>query len=311
MPDTPAANGRPVIAVSDNPPAWLPQAIEAGGGQVGDLADAAGYVHLTGVASLPDLPATVRWVQVPSAGVEAYLASGRLDDDRVWTSAAGAYSETVAEHAVALLMAGVRGLVAAAGRRSWQRDAVTDKVTGLVGTTIAVIGSGGIGRRIIDMLTPYRATVIAVNRSGRDVPGADRTIAAADLDQLWDQVDHVVVAAPQTAQTQRLIDAAVLARLKPTSWIVNIARGGLIDTDALVDALNEGRIAGAALDVTDPEPLPDGHPLWTAPGVLITPHTANPSAGLQVALAERVRDNVARFASGHDLVGRIDLTAGY
>ncbi|WP_051266578.1 D-isomer specific 2-hydroxyacid dehydrogenase family protein [Nakamurella lactea] len=311
MPDNPEANDRPVIAVSDSPPAWLPEAISAGGCQVGPLADADGYVHLTGPASLPHLPARVRWVQLPAAGIETYLADGRLDDRRVWTSAAGAYSETVAEHAVGLLLAGVRGLVVAAGLRTWRGKAVADTVSGLADTTIAVVGAGGIGRRVVEMLAPYRATVIAVNRSGRDVPGADRTVAAADLDELWDQVDHVVIAAPQTSHTVRLIDAAVLARLRPRTWIVNVARGGLIDTDALVDALAGGRIAGAALDVTDPEPLPDGHPLWTTPGVLITPHAANPRAGLEAALADRVRDNATRFASGRDLIGRIDLTAGY
>jgi phosphoglycerate dehydrogenase-like enzyme len=121
----------------------------------------------------------------------------------------------------------------------------------------------------------------------------------------------VVLAAPATDATRRLIDASVLARLKPTSWVVNIARGSLIDTAALLDAVTDGRIAGAGLDVTDPEPLPPEHPLWTTPGILITPHTANPGPLARRSLAERIRQNVARFASGQDLLGRIDPAAGY
>jgi phosphoglycerate dehydrogenase-like enzyme len=188
---------------------------------------------------------------------------------------------------------------------------VAPRVTGLAGATVVVVGAGGIGRRIIELLQPHHVLVIAVNRSGRQVPSADRTIPVSQIDAVWNEVDHVVIAAPATDASHHLIGASVLARLKPTSWVVNIARGSLIDTEALLDAVTGGRIAGAGLDVTDPEPLPPDHPLWTTPGILITPHTANPGPLAQRDLAERIRQNVARFADGRELLGRIDLAAGY
>jgi D-3-phosphoglycerate dehydrogenase len=301
----------PVIAVPADAPDWVPQAVLDGGGRVGPLDGADAVIHRGGPGGLPELPDSVRWVQLSSAGIEGFLASGRIDDRRVWTSAAGAYADQVAEHALGLLLAGVRGLVAAASQQDWRPDAVAPRVTGLAGTTVAVVGAGGIGRRIVELLVGHRVSVIAVNRSGREVPSADSTVPASRVGEIWDRVDHVVLAAPATDATRRLIDASVLARLKPTSWVVNIARGSLIDTAALLDAVTDGRIAGAGLDVTDPEPLPPEHPLWTTPGILITPHTANPGPLARRSLAERIRQNVARFASGQDLLGRIDPAAGY
>jgi phosphoglycerate dehydrogenase-like enzyme len=133
----------------------------------------------------------------------------------------------------------------------------------------------------------------------------------SELDRVWPVTDHVVVAAPATPQTRHLIGAAQLAALRPTSWVVNVARGELIDTDALVRALGDGTIGGAALDVTDPEPLPPGHPLWTEPRAIITPHSANPRPLLNKAFVERVGENVARRIDGRELLGRVDVAAGY
>lgn len=301
-----------VVAVPDGAPDWLVTAVRDGGARIGPLEIADALVHAGSNAGIPALPDRVRWVQLSSAGIEGYLHSGVIDDRRVWTSAAGAYADTVAEHAVGMLLAGVRGLVTAAGRTSWDPAVVARRITGLSGSTVAVIGAGGIGRRVMALLQPFGVTVLAVNRSGRPVDGAVRTIPTGRINELWSAgVDHVVLAAPATAASHHLIGANELAALTPASWVVNIARGSLIDTDALIAALAEGRIAGAALDVTDPEPLPDGHPLWTAPGVLITPHTANPAHLAHVALAARIRENVARFVGGRELLGVIDPQAGY
>jgi phosphoglycerate dehydrogenase-like enzyme len=108
-----------------------------------------------------------------------------------------------------------------------------------------------------------------------------------------------------------MIGARELDAMQSHAWVVNVARGSLIDTDALVEALAEGRIGGAALDVTDPEPLPDGHPLWTEPRALITPHTANPPEALARALAGRIEENVARYGAGEELIAVVDVEAGY
>ncbi len=301
-----------VVAVPDGAPDWLVTAVRDGGATIGPLSAADALMQVGATGGLPALSDQVRWVQLSSAGIEGYLRSGVIDDRRVWTSAAGAYADTVAEHAVGMLLAGVRGLVTAAGRTRWDPAAVARSTTGLGGSTVAVVGAGGIGRRVMALLAPFGVTTLAVNRSGQPVDGAARTIPADRIEELWSAgVDHVVLAAPATAASHHLVGADELAALTPASWVVNIARGSLIDTDALIAAVTAGRIAGAALDVTDPEPLPDGHPLWTAPGVIITPHTANPAHLAHGALAARIRENVARFVAGRQLLGVIDLGAGY
>ncbi len=255
----------------------------------------------------PVLSPATRWVQLPAAGVEPWLASGVLPDDVLVTSAAGAYATTVAEHTLALMLAGTRRLHELARATTWTRPSPST----LRDATVAVVGAGGIGRALIALLAPLGARVVAVTRSGREVEGAARSVGPDRMPEVLAEADMVVVAAPATAETEHLIGAPELARMRRTAWLVNIARGSLVDTDALVAALREHRIAGAALDVTDPEPLPDGHPLWDLPDAIVTPHSANPKSLLLPRLAERVETNVARFLAGEELVGVVDRTRGY
>jgi phosphoglycerate dehydrogenase-like enzyme len=301
------------VCVQPNPDSTLIDAVVGAGARLAPLDEADALVWTTSaIDAFPrPLPERIGWVQLPAAGVENWLASGLVDTNRLWTSAAGAYSATVAEHALALLMAGVRGIAASARQTSWRRGEMLDLTGTLRGATVTVLGAGGIGRALTPMLTAFGARVIAVNRSGRPVDGADATVAVAELATVWPQTDHVVVAAPATPQTRHIIGSAELAQLKPSSWLVNVARGSLVDTDALVAALRAGTIAGAALDVTDPEPLPDGHPLWTEPRSLITPHSANPIPLLKRAFAQRVAENVTRWMAGAEPLGRIDAGSGY
>jgi len=290
----------------------LAAGIERGGGVLVPLADADAVVWAQGPDTFPaELPDSVRWVQLPSAGVESWLAAGLVDHRRVWTSAAGAYAGNVAEHATLLLLAGVRGLAEQARAASWRKAEFDARVGTLRGATVAIVGCGGIGRAMIPLLTAFGAQVLAVTRSGIPVPGAAETVDATRTAEIWSRADHFVIAAPSTADTAHLVDAGTLARMKPTAWIVNVARGALIDTEALVRALGDNTIGGAALDVTDPEPLPAGHPLWTLPNALITPHIANPATGLTRALAEHVRVNVERFAAAQQLLAVIDTERGY
>ncbi|WP_432488372.1 D-isomer specific 2-hydroxyacid dehydrogenase family protein [Kineococcus sp. SYSU DK018] len=305
MPDTPA------VHVGPGERKDLEEAVRRAGGRVTALDDADAVVWAAGPGELPDLPDAVRWVQLPSAGIESWFSAGRVDRDRTWTSAAGAYSEAVAEHAVALLLAGVRGLAVSARARTWDAEASAAPQTTLRGSTVAIIGAGGIGRAMIPALTALGATVLAVTRRGRDVPGAAETLPADRVEEVWGRADHVVLAAPATSGTKALVGAEQLAALGPRGWLVNIARGSLVDTGALADALSRGAIAGAALDVTDPEPLPDDHPLWSEPRALITPHVANPPQLQTGGLAARVEENVRRFAEGEELVGVVDVDAGY
>jgi len=285
----------------------IERAVRDGGGEPAALDDADALVWLDWRRDrFPALPSSVRWVQLPSAGVETWMPA--IDrDGPLFTSAGGVYAVPVAEHALGLLLAGVRGLATYARATSWvERDDRT-----LEGSTVAIVGAGGIGRALIGMLAPHDVDVIAVTRRGRPVAGAARTLAADGLADVWSQADHFVVAAPATGATRHLVGAEQLRAMPDHGWIVNVARGSLIDTDALVAALQAGEIGGAALDVTDPEPLPDGHPLWTAPNALITPHVANPPGAMMRHLAERVRENVRRFAAGEDLLAPIDPDAGY
>jgi D-3-phosphoglycerate dehydrogenase len=219
-----------------------------------------------------------------------------------FTSAGGAYATQVAEHALALLLAGARGFAHYARARTW--DPRLERV--LEGSTVAIVGAGGIGRALIAMLEPHDVEIVGVTRSGRD-----GTLPAERLGEVWGSADHFVICAPATDGTRHLVGADELAAMQPHSWIVNIARGSLIDTDALVDALARETIGGAALDVTDPEPLPDDHPLWSEPRALITPHVANPPPAMARSLAERVQENVRRFAAGEELLAPISPDRGY
>jgi phosphoglycerate dehydrogenase-like enzyme len=252
----------------------------------------------------------IRWVQLRSAGIEGWLERGALDPGRRWTAARGIYAHSVAEHTLALILAGFKLLPEYARATRWAPDA---KARGRLvrDATVAIVGAGGIGREVLRYLRPLGARTIAVTRSGREVEGADLHLAADQLEQVWGEADVIVLAAPATAATHHLVDATVLSSMRSDALLVNVARGSLIDTDALVACLARGGIAGAALDVTDPEPLPDDHPLWSEPRALITPHAANPGSAQLVRLCGLITDNLARFGAGEPLRGQVDLGAGY
>jgi phosphoglycerate dehydrogenase-like enzyme len=293
---------QPVVHVAPESDRAIEDAVSAAGGRIGPLDEASALVWLdSNPASFPDaLPDGVHWVQLPSAGVETWL--GRVDRDRLWTSAAGAYGLPVAEHALALMLAGARRLADCARAATW----TVPPAVPLDGSTVAIVGAGGIGRALIGLLAPLDVEVLAVTRRGRD-----GTLPADRLGEVLPRAHHVVIAAPATPDTRHIIGAAELAEMRADAWLVNVARGSLVDTGALVDALARGAIAGAALDVTDPEPLPDGHPLWSEPRALITPHIANPTATLRRYLARHVQENLTRFANGDALLSPIDPEAGY
>lgn len=292
----------------------LVEAIEQGGGAITDLATARGLVWAEGPERFPDpLPPGIEWVQLNAAGVETFFTSKIIDryPDIQFTSAAGAFAATVAEHAFALLLAGVRNMPEHILAQTWRQEEFFPNVGTLRDSTVTIIGAGAIGRALIPMLTPMGAYVLAVTRSGAPVPGAVETFPVNQLGDVWAHTDHIVIAAPATPATKHLIGAAELAQLKPTSWVINIARGSLIDTDALVAALRAHTIGGAGLDVTEPEPLPDGHPLWTLPNAIITPHDSNPPQRRRAAFADHVATNVARFGADQSLIAKVHPALGY
>lgn len=297
------------VFVGPDRPALLLAAVEQVGRSVAFAADANVVIWTSGDADglRSALHPGIEWVQLASAGVDEWLGSRLIDDTRVWTSARGLYGARVAEHVVALILAAAKGLLGAARRETWSEH----EVALVEGATVGIVGAGGIGAETFRRLEPFGVRRIGLTRSGASVPGADLTVGPDGLDDLLRESDYAVLAAPLTPETEHLIGARELALLGPCSWLVNVARGRLLDTAALLEALRAGVVGGACLDVIDPEPLPDGHPLWLCDNVLITPHAANPWSRHDDLLAVRVAENVARFQNGRELLGAVDLARGY
>jgi phosphoglycerate dehydrogenase-like enzyme len=217
------------------------------------------------------------------------------------------YAEPVAEHALALALAGLRHLGPYAEARGWGRQAGTN----LLGARVVILGGGGITESLLRLLAPFGCDITVVRRSSLPMDGATRVVDEAGLEDALTGATLVVLALALTPETTGILDRRRLERLGPDAWVVNVARGAHIVTDDLVAVLAEERIGGAALDVTDPEPLPDGHPLWDEPRCIITPHTANTYEMAMPLLAERVRENVRRRLAGEPLLGPVDPEAGY
>ncbi|HEY5109072.1 MAG TPA: D-isomer specific 2-hydroxyacid dehydrogenase family protein [Acidimicrobiales bacterium] len=303
----------PRVAVGPYPSVFATDAVRDGGGDVVDLAerpdslvwldpaDVAGLI--TWLAEVPD----VRWVQLPSAGVERVAEAGLLDDERIWTCAKGAYAEPVAEHALTLALAGLRHLPSRVAARSWGIPAGTS----LYDRKVTIVGGGGIATSLLEQLAPFRVEATVVRRRSDPVPGAARTLPVERLHEALGDALVVVLALALTPETTGIIGAAELAAMDDRAWLVNVARGRHVDTDALVAGLRDGAIAGAALDVTEPEPLPDGHPLWDLDNCIVTPHTADTIEMVVPLLADRIRTNVQLLAAGEPLEGLVDASAGY
>ena len=176
---------------------------------------------------------------------------------------------------------------------------------------VTVVGGGGIAAELLRLLGPFRVDVTIVRQRPEPLAGASRTVGDDRLLEALAGARAVVLALALTPHTRNLIGPAALAAMDQDAWLVNVARGGLVDTAALLHALRSGQIGGAALDVTDPEPLPAGHPLWDLPNCLITPHTADTEEMTRPLLANRIAENVRRLTTGQELVGRVDPDLGY
>lgn len=303
----------PNIALGPRSAAFAENAIQAGGGHVvklGEPADALVWLSahdLDALGEVLDDQPGLRWVQLPFAGIENVVGAGLLDNGRAWTCAKGSYARPVAEHALMLALAGLRRLPERIRARSWGSPAGTS----LYGAKVVIVGGGGITSELLKLLRPFEVEATVVRRRGPDVPGAARTVGPDQMDAVLPAALVVFLALALTPETRRIIDRRRLGVMAERAWLVNVARGGHVDTEALVDALHRGTIAGAGLDVTDPEPLPDGHPLWWAPNCIITPHSADTWEMVMPLLAERIRVNVAHFVAGEPLEGVVDPEAGY
>lgn len=300
----------PAVTVQPKSAPWIDQAVTDGGGTLVVAADADVLVwtHNSApeelAAFLADHPG-IEWVQLPWAGVDPYREL--FDHERTWTCAKGVYADPVAEHALALLLAGFRHLGPYARADSWGRG----EGRNLFGARVTIVGGGGIGSVLVGLLAPFGCQITVVRRSTAPMAGVERVVGSDALDDALTGAEAVVLALPLLPDTRQLIGADQLALLAPGAWLVNVARGEHVNTEALVRALDDGHLGGAALDVTDPEPLPDGHPLWNRPNVIITPHTANTPEMAKPLLSRRIRENVARWQAGEPLEGKVNPDLGY
>lgn len=258
------------------------------------------------------------WVQASSAGVDRYLANPEFvaDDRVVLTNLRGVHGPAIADHVFAMLLALTRDLPAhLAGRAKgeWKREGSGElRPIALQGQTMLVVGLGGIGTEVARRAHGFGMRVIATRRGDDPAPEfVERVGKAAKLDDFLPMADVVVLCVPLTPETERMIDAAALARMQPGSYLVNIARGKVVDTDALVAALRAKKLAGACLDVTDPEPLPRDHALWTFPNVVITPHVAAQAELTEERAWALTKENLRRFDAGEPLLNVVDKRAGY
>lgn len=304
------------IAVLPRPNPVFVDAVLAGGGTVEPLSAATrGIIWLSEtkadeLRAILDSHPGVGWVQLPWAGVDAFadILADYSHGRPLWTSAKGAYSEPVAEQAVALTLALLRNFPEKSAGTSWEVD---KRGTSLYGMNVVIVGAGGIAKEIIRILSVFDVEITVVRRSAAPLDGAVRTVMTDQLDAVLPVADVVILAAASTGETAQIIGDAQLRIMKSSAVLVNIARGALVDTDALVDALSTGSIAGAGLDVTSPEPLPDGHPLWAEPRCIITSHSADTPEMTAPLLANRTRLNVEAFLGDGRFVGVVDPVAGY
>ncbi|WP_420624263.1 NAD(P)-dependent oxidoreductase [Candidatus Poriferisodalis sp.] len=314
------------VLVAVEPDCWrrpvLAEAVVRGGGTVSvpDGASALVWAEPTQaqlIGEMVDANPGIEWVQLPYAGIEPVVDVVTARPAIEWYCGKGVYAEPVAEHALMLALAGMRGMATYARADAWSAP----EGRNLLGASVTVLGGGGITNSLLRLLAPFGCEVTVLrNRPELPTPhgaasgsadGAARVVGPDALADVLPGTDVLVLALALTPDTAGIIGAVELAALPDHAWVINVARGGHIVTDDLVEALRTGQIGGAALDVTDPEPLPADHPLWSLPNCLITPHIGNtPEMGL-VLLAERVEANVALRLADEPLIGPVYLDLGY
>lgn len=260
----------------------------------------------------------LHWIQVYSAGVDRCVDNPRLrQGGRILTNGQRVASPALAEHAIAMMMALVRGLDVYHTNQlagAWQRNVGLESADfmELEGRTVLVVGLGGIGTQTAKRAHGLGMRVVATRGSRREGPSYVDYVGLADETlELARQADVVINTAPLTEQTRGMFDATFFSAMKPTAYFVSVGRGASTVTDDLIAALNTGELAGAGLDVTDPEPLPPGHPLWSTPRVLISPHTAGRSDRSRDRLYLLVAENLRRYVAGEPLLSMVDIERGY
>lgn len=288
------------------------KALELGGAKLSPMGpDVRGliwtdYSSPTALGELIDRNPQLEWVQLPYAGVDAF--ADHLEKKVVFTSAKGAYREPVAEHALMLALALGRKLPVRIKASSWgKREAFS-----FYDSKVLLIGAGGISEELTKLLAPFRAEITVV-RNNAELPfaGAKKVAGLEKLDNLIPEADLVIVTCALTDQTRGLINYKRLSIFKPTAFLVNVARGPIVVSDDLIRALDDGLLAGAGLDVTDPEPLPNGHAFFGREDLILTPHTADTKEIVTRLFATRIEQNVKAFLGNGAWVGEVSPSLGY
>ena len=252
------------------------------------------------------LARALRWIHAPTAAVHQFMFPELIDSDIVLTNSREVHGPVVAEHVMALIFALAKKIPQAVlfqQKRVWGQEAMWTEgihLQELAGSTLGLIGVGSIGRRVAQMASAMGMRVIAVREHiEKGTPeGVAAVFPLSELDQLLQESDFVVVAAPLIEATQRLINASRLAAMKASAYLINVGRGPCVIESALIEALNGGRIAGAALDCTDPEPPPENSPLWAMNNVFITPHTGGETRKYEANVNEILVENLERMWRG-------------
>ncbi|MEO9254942.1 MAG: D-2-hydroxyacid dehydrogenase [Tepidiformaceae bacterium] len=255
----------------------------------------------------------LKWFQAVNAGIDNMDRAGLLKRGFTVTTAAGLAAGPIAEYVIGVMVMLAKSLHVAVRQQQehrWQSQRVAE----LAGKTLGIVGLGEIGRETAKRARAFDMRVIATRRSvggGANDPDADELFAHSDIDRLCAESDYVVVAVPLTTETKHLIGAPQFAKMKPTASIVNIARGPVVDQQALIAALQDGTIASAALDVFDVEPLPADSPLWDMPNVIVTPHFSGSVEGYGHKATELFLANLQRYLAGEALSHEANPSLGY
>jgi phosphoglycerate dehydrogenase-like enzyme len=263
------------------------------------------YSDPKGLEKLLEENKQLEFVQLPFAGVDAF--QNVLHFPVRFACAKGAYREPVAEHALMLALALGRVVRERVEARSWGRKFAAS----LYDANILIVGAGGITEELLKQLAPFRCNITVVRNRAEHLEGATKTVQLDELDEHLPEADWVFLACSLTESTRNLFNLDRFKKMNSSAYLINVARGAVVNTSDLVTALNDEVIAGAGVDVTDPEPLPDGHPLWTAKNVIITPHTADTNAQVIRLFSIRIRENLAAYKGSGDWVGLVDPELGY
>ena len=264
------------------------------------------YSSPSALGDLIDANPQLEWVQLPFAGVDAFTE--QLDKKVLFTSAKGAYREPVAEHALMLALALGRKIPIRVKASSWGKS----EAFSFYDSKVLLIGAGGISEELVKLFAPFRAEITVVRNNPELALAGAKVIAGLDqLDDLLPEADLVIVTCALTDKTRGLLNYERLSRFKPTAFLVNVARGPIVVSEDLIRALEEGLLAGAGLDVTDPEPLPDGHAFFGRDDLILTPHTADTKEIVTRLFAARIELNVKAFLGNGSWVGKVSPSLGY